>query len=164
MKNFYSTFNQALKLSIVDNGDMKDWTYPTDYYDKDGSYTFWNDYLKPHMKYLKEVKNFTTLWPTGGVLVYLPDGSAFCLSGSWVTFYPNAQKRSNKHVSRDIFLFYISSSKSALAAFNYNYSKRSYLKTNCEKAYGGHPALSDARCCAALIMYDNWQIKDDYPW
>ncbi len=36
-------------------------------------------------------------------------------------------------------------------------STRAYYKSNCNKDGNGW-------LCAALIMADNWQIKDDYPW
>ena len=77
MQKFYTNINAALKLSIVENGDMVDWTFPQDFYDADGSEQFFNTYLKNNLQYLKTVPRVTTSWPTYGIEVDLNDGSAF---------------------------------------------------------------------------------------
>lgn len=77
LEKFYSSINQAIKLSELKNGDKKYWTQK----DTDD---FWNIYLQPYIKYLKyENKRVGT--SNDWRLVYLPDGSAFIFDiyGVW---------------------------------------------------------------------------------
>ena len=79
LEKFYSMFNQALFMSVVENGDMSSWTFPVNYYDWEGSCTFFNTYLKKYMQYIDfKCERNKTVWPTFGVEITLSDGSAFC--------------------------------------------------------------------------------------
>ncbi len=62
LKHFYSTINQAITLSEVENGDKNTWQ-PMDTED------FWNNYLKPYIKYLKTENSENGQYK----IVYLPD-------------------------------------------------------------------------------------------
>lgn len=161
MKKFYSTFNQALQMSVNEFGDMRTWTFPTNIYDSAGSNVFWETYLKPHVRYINVKQNKVTPWPTSGVLVYQPDGSAFNLSGTWVTFYPVADK--DKNPTRDIFIFTINSDKNQLLPLGHDITNYNTLKSHvfgCAK----NKYADSVRYCAEIIMRNGWQISDDYPW
>ena len=161
MKKFYSTFNQALQMSVNEFGDMKTWTFPTDFYDYAGSNVFWETYLKQYIKYTNIKQGQKTPWPTLGVLVYQPDGSAFNLSGTWVTFYPVADK--DKNPTRDIFIFTINSDKNQLLPYGHDiteYNALKYYNEGCAK----NKSRSIVRYCAEIIMRNGWQITKDYPW
>ena len=162
MKKFYSTFNQALQMSVNEHGDMKTWTYPTDFYDYTGSNVFWDTYLKQHIKYTKIKQNHYTPWPTIGVLIYQPDGSSFCLSGTWVTFYPVADKK-KFNTTRDVFLFEIVQNKNELLPYGYYASDNNLIQakaSGCRK----DNLSNQRRACAEIIRRSGWKITDDYPW
>ena len=66
----------------------------------------------------------------------------------------NGSKNPNRH-GRD-FLFSKEPKKNGIQPYGYDYTQEQ-LKKNCNKN-----ALNYA--CAAKIIGDSWQIKDDYPW
>ena len=165
MQKFYTNINAALKLSIVENGDMVDWTFPQDYYDADGSEQFFNTYLKNNLQYLKTVPRVTTSWPTNGIEVDLNDGSAFVLSGTWITYYPNANKKLRSGV--DSFVFIINKNgNSVIPHGNELKLNENTLKKVNDVVYScnGNTHRDYNRSCAAYIMQNGWKIPKYYPW
>ena len=165
MQKFYTNINAALKLSIVENGDMVDWTFPQDYYDADGSEQFFNTYLKNNLQYLKTVPRVTTSWPTNGIEVDLNDGSAFVLSGTWITYYPNANKKQRSGV--DSFIFIINKNgNSVIPHGNELKLSENTLKKVNDVVYScnGNTHRDYNRSCAAYIMQNGWKIPEYYPW
>ena len=165
MQKFYTNINAALKLSIVDNGDMVDWTFPQDYYDADGSEKFFNTYLKNNLQYLKTVPRVTTSWPTNGIEVDLNDGSAFVLSGTWITYYPNANKKLRSGV--DSFIFIINKNGNSVVPHGYDLKlNESTIKLVEDVSYScnGKSRKAFNRSCAAYIMQNGWKIPEYYPW
>ena len=165
MQKFYTNINAALKLSIVENGDMVDWTFPQDYYDADGSEQFFNTYLKNNLQYLKTVPRVTTSWPTNGIEVDLNDGSAFVLSDTWITYYPNANKKLRSGV--DSFIFIINKNgNSVIPHGNELKLNENTLKKVNDVVYScnGNSHRDYNRSCAAYIMQNGWKIPKYYPW
>ena len=165
MQKFYTNINAALKLSIVENGDMVDWTFPQDYYDADGSEQFFNTYLKNNLQYLKTVPRVTTSWPTNGIEVDLNDGSAFVLSDTWITYYPNANKKQRSGV--DSFIFIINKNGNSVIPHGYDLKlNESTIKRVEDVSYScnGKSRKAFNRSCAAYIMQNGWKIPEYYPW
>ena len=165
MQKFYTNINAALKLSIVENGDMVDWTFPQDYYDADGSEKFFNTYLKNNLQYLKTVPRVTTSWPTNGIEVDLNDGSAFVLSDTWITYYPNANKKQRSGV--DSFIFIINKNGNSVIPHGYDLKlNESTIKLVEDVSYScnGKSRKAFNRSCAAYIMQNGWKIPEYYPW
>ena len=165
MQKFYTNINAALKLSIVENGDMVDWTFPQDYYDADGSEKFFNTYLKNNLQYLKTVPRVTTSWPTNGIEVDLNDGSAFVLSDTWITYYPNANKKQRSGV--DSFIFIINKNGNSVVPHGYDLKlNESTIKLVEDVSYScnGKSRKAFNRSCAAYIMQNGWKIPEYYPW
>ncbi len=165
MQKFYTNINAALKLSIVENGDMVDWTFPQDYYDADGSEQFFNTYLKNNLQYLKTVPRVTTSWPTNGIEVDLNDGSAFVLSDTWITYYPNANKKLRSGV--DSFIFIINKNGNSVVPHGYDLKlNESTIKLVEDVSYScnGKSRKAFNRSCAAYIMQNGWKIPEYYPW
>ena len=165
MQKFYTNINAALKLSIVENGDMVDWTFPQDYYDADGSEKFFNTYLKNNLQYLKTVPRVTTSWPTNGIEVDLNDGSAFVLSDTWITYYPNANKKLRSGV--DSFIFIINKNGNSVVPHGYELKlNESTIKLVEDVSYScnGKSRKAFNRSCAAYIMQNGWKIPEYYPW
>ena len=165
MQKFYTNINAALKLSIVENGDMVDWTFPQDYYDADGSEKFFNTYLKNNLQYLKTVPRVSTSWPTNGIEVDLNDGSAFVLSDTWITYYPNANKKLRSGV--DSFIFTINKNGNSVVPHGYDLKlNESTIKLVEDVSYScnGKSRKAFNRSCAAYIMQNGWKIPKYYPW
>lgn len=92
MQKFYTVFNQAIKISELENGEMDTWDMKANAYYNNykGSVEFFNMYLKNYIKTLK-VEEFTDgNVPLGGVKMYFNDGSAALYGSLHVVFYPVA--------------------------------------------------------------------------
>ena len=161
LEKFYSTFNQALRRSIQEHGDMSGWTY-AGWYDWQNSKIFWEEYLEPYYSSVGTKENSWAVWPTIGYEILLPDGSSFNISGTWITFYPNAKDSGNKeNTCRKTFLFSINKTKNTLEPFGAGDSITSLLRYNCDKT---KPYQSASKGCAAVIMKSGWKIPHNYPW
>ncbi|MDR1168491.1 MAG: type II secretion system GspH family protein [Heliobacteriaceae bacterium] len=158
MQKFYSVFNQALKMSEVDNGPIKDWTFAT-LYDYDENVEFYQKYLKKHMKVLKYEEFHDLNMPITGVKIYFPDGSAANVDHVYVIFYPVAGKTAK--MGRDSFSFIITDN--GLRPEGYLVQQRANIINNVTFGCNNGSSYARGRYCAALIMYDNWKISDDYP-
>lgn len=184
LKKFYSLMEQAIRLSEADNGDSREWIKPSTQKDEEGnldyeangrvSKEFFMTYLAPYFKYLKitDGQNFTdengdkTGSGTQGT-VFLADGSSFAFNnGSCmdIIFDTNGNRKPNI-TGRDKFAFYMCFSDSTRKDFCGNsnkafctrrqlYSNRTELINACK---------TNAYYCSALLEYDNWEFKDDYP-
>ena len=181
MRKFYSTINQALKLSEVDNGDPSYWVAPSQL-DADSLYVFWNTYM---------IKYFTSkdvVKVADGISVKLADGSSFGVycPGSYTTngincihiVYCVDDKSCQKHLStsgnkfyqypldgKNTFLFRAYNNNSIYTygstTYSSSYTRDDLLYSTSGSGYGC--AARYKAYCAALIEYDGWKISDDYP-
>lgn len=162
-EKFYSTINQAIKLSEIDNGSSLTWTYSAG----GDTLNFFNTYLANYMKVLK----IDSIVQGGQTIprIYLADGSTATLwNGSCVDFQfdANGDKKPNTW-GRDIFVFLFCPSSSPI-------DQTTYFKRTDKNfgAYGENrgraQALTDctnnAGSCSELLLLDGWQFKDDYPY
>lgn len=147
--------------------------------DADGYYEYWcldGGYESGEVYWLKghpagyamhfSGASLFTWWDA--IQVYLADGSTMFLTsfGSSmggltaneknIIVDVNGAKAPNR-VGRDIFLFVIDANR-GLMPVRYN-STSAQITLYCKDATGAIGAS-----CAAKIMRDGWQIKDDYPW
>lgn len=85
----------------------------------------------------------------------------------------NGKKKPNQ-LGRDLFIFFLNPENGSFVPSNYiciinpegvcfdTYATtREDLKKLCGAEGGSH--TPDTNSCAALIMYDGWEIKEDYP-
>ena len=182
LKTVYSIMNQAVKMSEIDNGLITEWTFPEN--NAESIKIFLNKYIAPYLKYTKMESN-----ETGQVYLYLSNGiiigfyssepnqihSEVFLNGNidnaisgktrflFLLSYPNNDD-DNCIYKRMIY----GCKYSGYMPYNYvgmsidkSKSIRDYLKDGSGK-YGCNENAKTT--CAALIMQDGWQIKDDYPW
>lgn len=164
LQKFYSTMQQALAKSEIDNNEpMSDWTFAT-MYNYDENMTFFETYLKKYLNVLKYKDGDYNPLPIKGVQVYLSDGSAFVLDNFWIAFLPNAQKLENDAMKalngRDGFIFWLDKKKKIIPA-GYGYDRSALL--NKYDACNLKVENDIRRSCAALIMLDGWKVADDYP-
>ena len=169
MQKFYSNINSVLNSAVAENGDMVDWSFPENYYDMEGSEQFFDMYLKKDLHYLKTKSHVCTSWPTCGIEVDLNDGSAFVLSGVWVTFYPNVNKKERPGV--DSFIFVINKDENKVVPHGVHAGPHNTLNENTIKlvnnwlySCNGDTMAMYNRSCAAYIMGNSWKIPKYYPW
>lgn len=162
LKKFYSTVNQAIKLSEEDNDGFPPLDSST-VKDNDNVELINDYYSKYIVKYMSGVTlNKVTSF---GVKVLLSDGSGFtsylqaqAINGAptlWVMYCLNADEKyckNNVYDGKNQFLFYIDTEKAHMETFGSD--KGSCYNTNNELRYS----------CAGLIKQNGWKIPDDYPW
>lgn len=178
LKKTYTTISQAVKQSEMDNGSVDTWDWGTapgaDVLAKFKIY--WAPYLRI-MKYCAtytecNYKDNNYYGPSGNsgplvdadsrTAVELADGSILTVASfGYGTSNPinsiridlNGAKGPNM-LSIDIFGFVLASTKGFMPE-DYNISSSS-INSQC--------STSGLGCSAKIIVLDNWQIKDDYPW
>lgn len=180
LAKFYSVFNQAIRLSVAENGDVDTWD---DYWDNDGIITggqenqtgvekAFDTYLRPYMQiaYKKRIH-----YGQDKILYVLPDGGAFAYN-VWgtrdITFF---SKDAEKCIARNkpigtcsfMFIFYpISEAESW--KYHYNKGIEPYLydwdgsKTHL-KSGATYSCANSGYYCTAMIKNNGWKIPKDYP-
>ena len=180
LKKFYSTMSQAIMHAEADLG-MKayEWDSVTQASNNPGqsyneTYAYYNKYLAPYIKTLKVEKGVydTPNNINSKTKVYFPDSSTMEInSGYCVSLYydVNGDKKPNE-LGRDIFLFFIATS--FIHQFEGReqelYENRSfdavYLPLYNTKAKALDACKRDAKYCSSYLMYNNFEIPDDYPY
>ena len=173
LKKFYTTMSQAVIMSEIENGPSSEWI--TNYENNNNPLVFYNTYLG---KYLKNLGNKKLTTGRNDITIYLSDGSAFKIyNGACadIEYYFNIDK-SFKSVNqiiagKDYFSFRICNENNKnkygggkaggfQTACNGNLSQRmdrDYLLEHCKTPF------TDGNTCSALIEFDGWEIKKDYP-
>lgn len=171
LKKFYSTMNQAVKMSIADHDDF-------DFMDVSDVTTsanaakitdWYNEYI---LKYLTGIQTIDTGEGLNQnyIKIILNDGTGFVsymqFQGNekqtlWLFYCLNAMDKSCKPESYDgknTFLFAFNTEQNQFDTGWYSVSmstaKASCYKTNDTTRHG----------CSQLIKLNGWKIPDDYPW
>ena len=189
LKKIYASLAETFNASSIINGNTKYWDMPNGLSDYN-SYEFFISYLKPSLAVLRDCKTSTK--EDCNFIFKEMDGTEKSLNDSWARFYLNdgtfvalqtngsdkykviyfyvdinGKKRLNV-VARDIFIFeyWIENTEhpeyeGRLLPFGHQYSREQLIsaddKNNCNVKTNGN-------YCSALIMKDNWQILQGYPW
>ncbi|MDR1167662.1 MAG: type II secretion system GspH family protein [Heliobacteriaceae bacterium] len=192
LKKVYSVMNQALKMSVAQNGDYEGWFidcgtdghYPTctEQQAKEWLYT----YLFPYLNYLKieEIKNSRG---QTGFRVYFTDGSILSIS-SYVYdmgFYPSekvinqVQEASLRGDSYATFHFRVH--PVAFRTSDYTYEQHHLNKgfepytfgpfwdgtmegIKLAPTHGCNTNNTSPYYCTKLIQLNDWKIPDDFPF
>lgn len=171
----YTVLSQAVKLSENDNGPNSTW----DWGDGTGTFTprqsfdnYWAPYIKivkycstnadcgylsTNIKWLDHTNLFTMI-SSSKTTASLSDGTVIAVDYGNHSIYVDINAGSSPNIKgKDIFRFIVDSNK-GLMPYDYNVY---YPTIN----YYCNPANEwSGDTCAAKIMIDGWQIKDDYPW
>lgn len=155
---FYSTINNAIALSEIDNGKVETWErMPSDV---DLREAWLDKYLFPYLKY-KQYEN-----KGSGVVIRFYDGSYLGIWGHIVDwhYYISNTKKTQDGVSYFLFQFdpYKAwgngtdyASKKPVVPYKFGWDgTREHLISGCKT--GG-------KYCAALIQENGWKIPDEYP-
>ena len=169
LKKFYSTISQAVMLSEIDNGECKNWDLMQigNYDDPENksyesSEAFIKKYLQPYLK-ITTSGSKEKEWITSqnqklkGYSLTFADGSELNVKvGACVdlNFDVNGERKPNQR-GYDQFIFLICpTSKPCFSSYD-NSRDRSYLLQKCKE---------NNYFCSALLQYDNWEFKEDYPY
>ena len=173
IKKFYSAMHQAIIMSEMNNGSCKEWQYETvnDYENPDSSgqsyeisEAFNKQYLIP---YLKITGSEEREWITStnqklkGYALTFADGSVMnskvgsCID---ISFDVNGDKKPNQK-GYDQFIFLICKGNQTIRKHCFTTYKpennREDNLQNCKR---------NPYYCSALLEWDNWEFKDDYPY
>lgn len=176
LKKVYTTLSQAVKQSEIDNGPNIYWDWGDNITIRQSFDTHWGQYLKI-LKYCTTYSDcgyssdrpWKTLANTDWIYIVAPSQTSFLLSdGIFATVRYKESTVVRKDIivdlngakppnvlGKDVFPFVLIPEKGFLPAA-YNYSDSS-INTRCSVGHAGDS-------CAAKIIRDGWQIKDDYPW
>ena len=187
LKKVYSALSQTTNKAIADNGPINTWNLGENK-NVDDAKIFLKTYVTPYLNIIGEIKtnaedNFVNMHTLSGEDIgdidsfarfYLSDGTsvyAKILENTnnkrlYILVDINGDKKPNVQ-GKDIFQYnyYIANNTYAVLSGKFvptGYQKESRTElmqgsSSCNKLYSG-------AYCAALIMHDGWQIKDDYPW
>lgn len=186
LKQAYSIFANAIKLSIIDNGEVATWDY------SDGS-AFVTNYIAPYLKFSKVCSQSTPCdqysWykPNGAATEWKADGRSpniyggYLSNGMYFVTQPigpgdsnmyndygyilffvdiNGQKGPNM-IAKDIFWFsyFPNGQLSTVGLYSDNAASWKNYASLCQNI-----STNALVICTAWIMSNGWKIPDDYPW
>lgn len=183
LKKFYSAMSQAIIRSEVDNGEVKYWDKESETYDEAGksdklanaqkSYDFFMKYIAPYLKYMSvdkadDVENEEDM-KSYELRITLPDSSVLYFhNGVCIDMvYDVNGNRNPNTLGYDKFDFLLCVSEVAAQSLCGAKNKHwcSYSQNNVQTRA---QALSSCKTrpvfCSALLLYDNWEFKEDYPY
>jgi len=187
LRKVHSELAQAVTMSSIKYGYPDTWDYELNHYN------FFKKYLFPYIQISQEkvgnVKKLTKYYELSGreekslyvmqtnsQVVNLASGNQVFIgeiSGIINTpnrrcymFDVNGYRKPNK-IGRDLYMFCIDSKRGVLPFSAENNEGQSITLTREQLKKGNTWSCnknSVGLFCAALIMMDGWQMKDDYPW
>jgi len=173
LQKFYSAMNQAIKLSEVQNGEIKYWESENLGFNPDNTLGWYEKYLQPYMNIIGTEKT------SDGALVKQSDGSAFGIymtpNGTPHIIYCVEYKACNNYIEnsdnklydganfdgKNTFLFVIENNQLYTYGGDGSLTRDELINDNTYRGYGCSKGYKVY--CAALIQHDGWQIADDYP-
>ena len=188
VKKFYTVMSQATNSAIAEYGSMEDWQGFTTTRNGEEMQNWFDTYLKPYLKVIDEFVKTDEETGYSTLFVVLSDGSVL----SMVNWAGSAKSDDNANHVQDnhnglIHLSYLTDKKliddvdsriGCVNTFNflfysplkdqyffqpYTYQANTPEKYNreffIEQLKGGN-----TQYCAAVMMFDGWQIKSDYPF
>lgn len=183
LKGFYSKINQALRLSIADNGDPDGWVEYRKSYNYNEQVEFLNTYMFPYMKQLR-YESCISLSGFQGVCITLIDGGglwfAIDQNGADLEYYPDAKKmfehtrdgKSFTKASRERFKFSFAKTKTddnpEITSVNfvkpYTYGWDGTKEGLKKGIYACIKGCTICTYCTEIIHQNGWKIPKDYPW
>ena len=171
LAKFNSTMNQAMRLSMVDNGDPDGWLERNHNYSYPETVEFMNTYFLPYMKYIKTEPSSSQ----NGIRVILLDGSYFSFSvtqdGGDIVYYVNGKPEINPR-NKFQYQFTKRADLSGWEKVNSSGYIEPYVfmwNGNVTHLKNGNTWACKKGCtncgyCTKLIQLNGWKIPKDYPW
>ena len=174
----YSTMNQAIKLSSVDNGSPETWdNFGGAYKTYDDVLAWWNKYFARYINVQKLEEG-----DENSLLVYFADGSILEVQDMLydMKFYIIASAVKNEKVGVNSFFFRFQPySPNTITEFNkyvinsgfepYTYGWDGTIEgamNGINNTFGCSPncTVGAGNLCTKLIQLNNWKIPEDYPY
>ena len=188
VKKFYTVMSQATNSAIAEYGSMEDWQGFTTTRNGEEMQNWFDTYLKPYLKVIDEFVKTDEETGYSTLFVVLSDGSVL----SMVNWAGSAKSDDNANHVQDnhnglIHLSYLTDKKliddvdSRIGCVNtfsflfYSPLKDQYFfqpytyQANTPEKYNREFFMNQLKggnnqYCAAVMMFDGWQIKSDYPF
>lgn len=188
VKKFYTVMSQATNSAIAEYGSMEDWQGFTTTRNGEEMQNWFDTYLKPYLKVIDEFVKTDEETGYSTLFVVLSDGSVL----SMVNWAGSAKSDDNANHVQDnhnglIHLSYLTDKKliddvdSRIGCVNtfsflfYSPLKDQYFfqpytyQANTPEKYNREFFIEQVKggnyqYCAAVMMFDGWQIKSDYPF
>lgn len=168
VKKFYNEINNAIKLSVAENGDVDLWMQSA----HDNSYQenlkFVKNYILPYIKYdyyEKCESEKVCVYLSYGLFIYRVDGN-----GGDITFFVN---KKIEYQPKNYFAFQFNKkntdknldSKGIVEPYSFAWNGN-YLSLKNAVWGGCNEYATEARLayCTKWIQMNNWEIPKDYPW
>lgn len=188
LKKVYSTILQANSLSSVDNGPISTWFGGLAGKGSTGALNFANTYIIPYLKIAKNcglstggecTENIYYLNPANSPDIYsysastakfyMSDGTFISVVNDFdansrviVVVDINGSAKPNTY-GKDVFTFSYYVAMGQFLPSAYMQTRDQLIDPALQWACNKNSDAGGTRC-AALIMQDSWQIKNDYPW
>lgn len=192
LKKFYTTMSQATNMAIALNGPMENWDGFTSAYNGQELQRWFNKYLKPHVKVIDEwvevdeesgYESFFVVFLDGSIMVmtnwaasvedideetgvdnnHIIDNHNGLIHVSYLTGKDVLKAENRKHCLNTFSFLFYNPVKKQYYFQPYTYQADTSEKYNREFFFD-KIKNGNQQYCTALIMYDGWQIKDDYPY
>jgi len=189
-KYVYNVLSRAVEASIQENGTPDTWNYGS----KKDANDYANGLLRPitqselenivrtyFLPYLKvaqivpaEGNYFYLILDNGITLYFSTDGGTnsegiYTPNAIYITASLNGNRSHYSDVSRDyskkdVIMAISSRYNYKLSFFNWGGTVRNNIVNNSLYGCNNKIAKNKRFNCSALIQFDGWQIKEDYPW
>lgn len=177
MKHTYSVIANAFQMSMQEHGNPKEWDWGVDG-SKSNVTRVVETYLLPYLsldtKNTKQpISSYAARLKNGTTLLFSLDGfrtptGNLSITTLYIIVSPKGNVRSITNESRDYsredFILMFNNYNTNLTFFNWGGNTREGMKNSSKYACNKNIAKNYRLNCGALIFYDNWEIKDDYPW
>ena len=188
VKKAYSELNQIIEMAKADYGDSSSW----DYSEADKLSLWVQTYIEPYINVIEHTdscKGYPCLGLTTtyhlksktplstGQYVLTKTGNSFAYafyrydtSLTRVRVYIRNPHGRYAYVGKDVFTFIFDTRENNPKFRTHTpnkYDRSSILGTGwggCNPNASGSGYMVPGDACAALIMIDGWEIKNDYPW
>lgn len=186
LKKSFSTLQQVIRLSEKDNGEVAEWTFPSETDYAANKSEFFKKYFEPYFKVVGKAGFHSpehaqyrvyNIDGDGAISVLywhiLPDGTAIGMFANtpgnyiWILIDINSKQGPNR-LGKDVFMTELYREKRLVM---WGYGAKYIEQTRermlndasypCKKGTHSHYA---GGFCGTLMLMDGWQIKDDYPW
>ncbi|MBP3925534.1 type II secretion system protein [bacterium] len=168
LKKFYSTINQAVRLSIAEHEEI---SFDTSNLENSNDFVikWYNEYILKYMNGIKIIDNAKdSNGHTYGIKVLMNDGSGFTSflysANSLYLFYCIKADKScpvNTYDGKNSFLFSYSPKENAFLS-SYADKQTNINELKYHAAFGCYTGAK--QYCTRLIEINGWKIPDDYPW
>lgn len=164
VKKFYNEINNAIRLSVVQNGDVDLWMPKQQDNTYQENVEFLENYVFPYIRYDHYEKCQTTR-----VCVYLSYGMfSFRVdsNGGDISFFANKKQ---VFTPKNYFAFQFNkgvNGKGVVEPYIYAWNKEDYNSLKNASWGGCNSNAYDAKYayCTKWIEMNNWKVPKDYPW